>query len=380
MYRQRRLPEALERFLASNRLVPNPNVTFNIAQIYGLMDRPIDAYNWYEQDLAFALSDEDRRAATRARDALAPRVAVVSVATDPSGADLFVDRVDLGSVGKSPRRIAVAPGTHEIVARLEGHREGRASVAAGRGQVVDAAPRLEALVGRVHVDSDPPGATVTIEGRGESLGTTPVDLTLPLGETRLVLDVAGYGTETRAVPVREGETARLSVTMTRGAGSSSTLTVRAEPAGAEVLLDGRPIGRTPLTQSGFLPGTKRILVRAPGREAWSSDLLLEAGAATRVRATLVDPAERAWPGWYWLGLGGGGALFAAGAVTGGFALAEHAAFDQEPSRDRYDTLATLNVAADVLMAGGLAIAAGTLVIDWVSGPPLESGGRVSVDR
>jgi len=31
LYKQKRFTEALERFIASNRLVPNPNVVFNIA-------------------------------------------------------------------------------------------------------------------------------------------------------------------------------------------------------------------------------------------------------------------------------------------------------------------------------------------------------------
>ena len=39
LYRQKRFTEALERFIASNRLVPNPNVVFNIANIYVLLGK-----------------------------------------------------------------------------------------------------------------------------------------------------------------------------------------------------------------------------------------------------------------------------------------------------------------------------------------------------
>ena len=38
---------ALERYLASNRLVPNSNVAFNIARCYELLDRHAEAFRYY---------------------------------------------------------------------------------------------------------------------------------------------------------------------------------------------------------------------------------------------------------------------------------------------------------------------------------------------
>src|SRR6476646_5540611 len=60
LYRERRFGEALEAMVASNRLVPNANVVFNVAQIYELLDRPSDAFNWYQRHLGFALDDAAR--------------------------------------------------------------------------------------------------------------------------------------------------------------------------------------------------------------------------------------------------------------------------------------------------------------------------------
>src|SRR4029077_5442221 len=83
LYRARRFGEALEAMVASNRLVPNGNVVFNVAQIYELLDRPIDAFNWYQRQLGFAL-DTEARARTEERVAkLLPRVAVVKIETQP---------------------------------------------------------------------------------------------------------------------------------------------------------------------------------------------------------------------------------------------------------------------------------------------------------
>src|SRR5688500_13272545 len=152
LYRQRRFTEALERFLASNRLVPNANVTFNIAQTYRLIERPIEAYNWYESNLVeFELDAERRRQGVTARDALQSQVAIVEVTTTPPGAQIFVDRVDLGAIGRSPRRVAMAAGDHRLVARLEGFREASTPITARPGEIVPAALALERLTGTLRV-------------------------------------------------------------------------------------------------------------------------------------------------------------------------------------------------------------------------------------
>src|SRR5436853_217452 len=59
---------ALEHFLASNRLVPNKNVLFNIARCYEQLKRAPDAYRYY----VAALEGETNAAVRkRAEDALA---------------------------------------------------------------------------------------------------------------------------------------------------------------------------------------------------------------------------------------------------------------------------------------------------------------------
>ncbi len=46
-----------------------------------------------------------------------------------------------------------------------------------------------------------------------------------------------------------------------------TWTVRSEPSKAEVFLDGRKIGTAPVVVEGVYPGTRELLLTAPGREA-----------------------------------------------------------------------------------------------------------------
>jgi tetratricopeptide (TPR) repeat protein len=90
---------ALEHFLASNRLVANRNVLFNIARTFEQLGKFPDAYRYYVKALA---GESDAATKQRIEDALrriSPHVAVLRVDTDPPGARIFLDRKDLGERG-----------------------------------------------------------------------------------------------------------------------------------------------------------------------------------------------------------------------------------------------------------------------------------------
>ena len=67
---------ALEHFLASNRLVPNRNVVFNIARTYEELHNAPDAYRYYVDALAGETRDDQKRRIDDALKRVAPQVAV----------------------------------------------------------------------------------------------------------------------------------------------------------------------------------------------------------------------------------------------------------------------------------------------------------------
>src|SRR3954469_15427337 len=83
---------ALEHFLASNRLVPNRNVMFNIARAYEQLNRFPDAYRYYVD--ASRGDDKLKIDVTAALARIAPKVAVITVETSPPGAAVYLDRKD----------------------------------------------------------------------------------------------------------------------------------------------------------------------------------------------------------------------------------------------------------------------------------------------
>src|SRR5690242_4146660 len=71
--------EALEHFLASNCLVPNKNVIFNIARIFEQMKRYADAHRYYIDALAIETNPQTVGDIQSAIRRIAPNVAVIDV-------------------------------------------------------------------------------------------------------------------------------------------------------------------------------------------------------------------------------------------------------------------------------------------------------------
>jgi len=80
---------ALEHFLLSNRLVPNRNVVFDIANTYAQLKQYPDAYRYYIQALEGESDAKERAKIEKAIARVAPSVAVLRVHTDPPGATLY---------------------------------------------------------------------------------------------------------------------------------------------------------------------------------------------------------------------------------------------------------------------------------------------------
>jgi hypothetical protein len=58
------------------------------------------------------------------------------------------------------------------------------------------------------------------------------------------------------------------------------------PAGAQVFVDGRSVGYTPMVVGALVPGTHSIRMQMPGYRPWVSAVTLGPGARERVAASL----------------------------------------------------------------------------------------------
>src|SRR5262249_20616439 len=155
---------ALEHFLASNRLVPNRNVVFNIARTYEKLGRYPEAFRYYTTALGQETDAAARTRITAALTPIRPYVALLEIPTQPPGATLYIDRKDLGSRGESPRVLGVLPGSYKILAELRGYYPAEMVVPAARaGTTTPIDLVLRPILGRLRVEGEAAGARVRID-------------------------------------------------------------------------------------------------------------------------------------------------------------------------------------------------------------------------
>ncbi|MCA9537204.1 MAG: PEGA domain-containing protein, partial [Myxococcales bacterium] len=133
------LEEALAAYVASLSVVRSKNALFNAGVTLAALGRSAEAYSYFGEYLALpGLSAEERAAADAQRAALMSGLMMVSVRSTPAGAEVRVDRADLGVVGRTPVEVPLSPGEHVLLLRADGYEDAAVlvvSVAGARGEV-----------------------------------------------------------------------------------------------------------------------------------------------------------------------------------------------------------------------------------------------------
>jgi len=404
LFAEQRFEEALAALRESNRLAPSAAVMLTIADILQYLAKQEeraaaafkkdpteherrqaradmltrDAYNSIEQCERLVMTDGDRKDAASMREKLRPHIAGLEIATEPEGAEVFIDGQSAGLV----RSVAVSPGEHSVAVKLAGHRAEETKVAAVNGASVPARFTQRRMLSPVSIQTRPTGAKVHVVGTGQLLGTTPIATTMPPGRLRISVTLDGHREQVKDLEIFEERDTSVELVLQPSASFLARLSVTGGPQGASVTLAGRPVGALPLSLSELDPasGRTRIEVALAGHEPWSDQVALEAGASTRVRVDLAPTKRKHWSGWKWIGYWGGSAALAGGVMVGLAARDERSSFFEAPSKDRLDTTNRLNLTADVLMGTGVVVLATTALVHFLTGDQLPSRAEVKIER
>ena len=146
-------------------------------------------------------------------------------------------------------------------------------------------------MGSLSIDTRPAGISVTIDGMPR--GVTPLKLDLPPGDH--VIELVN-GTETRKIPVaiRAGSDSSQFLEMaavTPPAAAANELRIRTEPLGAAVTVDGRYVGRSPVSVGDLAPGPHTVVLKHDAGSA-TEQVLIEPG---KTAALFVPLAARPAP-------------------------------------------------------------------------------------
>jgi outer membrane receptor protein involved in Fe transport len=291
-YRQRRFEEALVDFFASNRLVKNRNVILNVARCYEQLKQFDEAYRYYNDVRSEHPTAEDLRVVDESLARLLPRVALVQIESEPPGAEIFVDRKDLGSHGQTPKVLALPPGRVKIILTLAGHREGSGMAEPERGSQARVRVPLDFIYGHADLSGAPEGASVRVDRTdGEPEAKLPSRLTLKPG--RHIVNVAAPGFVAAQIPtdIAPDGVKSLSVALVPLPPPTGNLVVTANHEGALVKVDGREAGFTPVVLPLRL-GKHRVVVSHPDLRSHSEEVTVKLEEQVWVKADLrYDPGK-----------------------------------------------------------------------------------------
>jgi outer membrane receptor for ferrienterochelin and colicin len=292
---------ALEHFLASNRLVANKNVLFNIARTYEQLKRAPDAYRYY----VLALEGETQpQARKRVEDALAritPNVAILKVETEPPGATVYLDRKDLGPRGNSPRTLGLDSGHHKIIVEKPGYEPAESEIVELKiGKETKVELKLKQVLGTARLEGET-GAQVKVDDEQSGVVcTVPCTLQLPPGHHTFFVLKEGFQTSevTADIPANAVTPVRTRLTSQTGA-----VVVASDVRDALITIDDQPVGFTPavlnvpvgkhtikISQQGYRPFVESIEVTTRHETKIDAQLSFveEVSAASRTTESVED--------------------------------------------------------------------------------------------
>lgn len=182
-------------------------------------------------------------------------------------------------LGEPVQAVAALDKVLEAAARLPPERVEKA-----RQARLEQAGQIGQVLVRTNVD-----ATIAIDG--VAIGRTPMSAPVPVARGRhWVQAIAdGHAPHVDTLDISGGQTLELPLNLVPMQGTPAQIFIRSEIPGAEVVIDGRVMGHTPIERSlPVTPGPHELVLRRPGYQEVRSALMLAGGASQTVSLT---PAE-----------------------------------------------------------------------------------------
>lgn len=243
----------------------------------------------------------------------------------------------------------------------------------------------------VSVSTSPAGALVFVDDKARgAMGVSPLSFTLLPGSYVIIAEKEGHEPARQKIQVARGAPVRVDLNLLPK-GMVGTVALRIPERGADVLVDGKRVGASPLAEPLRLSqGPHELLVMKSGFAPWKQTIDVQGGRTATVAVTLVPEGGDGMGGigagggagiWPWVTMGAGVAAIGGAVFTGLSAQSLHDQLDQkrrdgEPIAPQdVDTGNTLVMTTNVLYGvGAAAIAGGALW--WLLGG--DAGGATGL--
>jgi len=247
------------------------------------------------QEISLSLSEFNLSNSTNF--VLEPDLGVLTITSEPTGLnyELVSFALEAGHEipevrfrGETPARLADLPvGIYTVSVRRDGWESFEDRVTVGGDGVADMV--AEFGPGDIAVTSDPAGVDYairsTVDNSLKDRGTTPGTASLPPGQYQVLFARKGWPEQRSEIRVRQGTTVNAS-----GDFRYARLIVTSEPNGAEVVSNGKVLGRTEFEMDTLVAGAVAFTVRKAGYESQRLNGVARPGESLKLWANLKKQA------------------------------------------------------------------------------------------
>ncbi len=210
----------------------------------------------------------------------------VLVNTNISEARVSIDGFDRGLANDVGGDLKLYPGDYELVVTAPGYRPQSQHFTVEAGKPVSLNISLEKMRGILSFESEPSGATVTLDGK--QIGVTPMTVdNLNLGTHLYSLTLDDYFESNGTVTITN-ETEQI----IRGKlGEIPGLVFSSTPIGATIIIDGNTVGVTPIIVRNLKPGKVNFTATLEGYQSFTGRAIVPKNGKGEVKISLTSIAQ-----------------------------------------------------------------------------------------
>jgi chaperone required for assembly of F1-ATPase len=220
-------------------------------------------------------------------------IAALSVLSEPAGASILLD----GKPPQSPPNTFthVPFGPHQITATLEDYEPVKQNIEVRRGMAPQLHLQLKPIeeLTALSVATEPAGASILLDGKSPQV--PPNTFThVPFGTHQLTATLDHYEPIKQDIEVRKGMSPEIRLQLQQRGQEIAALSVQTEPAGAAILLDGKP-PQAPSNTFTHVPfGTHQLTATLDDYEPIKQDIQVRRGMTPQIHLQLRSSASSSW--------------------------------------------------------------------------------------
>jgi major membrane immunogen (membrane-anchored lipoprotein) len=255
------------------------------SKTYQLEVRYSELYHPYKETIAVMENET-----TRVKAILAPAFGSLNVTSEPSNAS--VDVLDMSDTrqksGQTPLNISQLPsGTYKLKLEKDRYYYPETQIVnIEDGKTTPVSVPFRPKFGTLVVTSKPPDAEVILNGTPQGKAPLTLERVISGNYTLELHKDQYYYPETRSVKIEDGKTTEASVEFRPRFG---TLVIQSDPPDAEIIFDGTPKGKTPLTLERVISNNYTLELRKELYLDWTGNVQIIDGQVTTMPPIPLTP-------------------------------------------------------------------------------------------